>query len=137
MLGSNPKGYLQDVAVIIGDKASLQSLWESISLFKGPVELSKWFSSDMHAQITADAYDLFVVMISSNSSHVLVRAPISFQSAEEIRAALHTTRLLGMLFNGSGSRALGLCGSRGTGSEGISWIVCSCDCQQCSIGFCI
>ena len=57
----------------------------------------------MHAQITTDAYDLFVV-ISSSSSQVLVRAPSSFQSAEEIRAALvHTARLLGMLFSGSGS----------------------------------
>ena len=36
-------------------------------------------------------------------SQVLVRALSSFQSAEEIRAALHTTRLLGMLFSGSGS----------------------------------
>ena len=57
----------------------------------------------MHAQITADAYDLFVAMISSSSSQVLVRAPSSFQSAEEIRAALHTARLLGMLFSGFGS----------------------------------
>ena len=65
---------------MIGDKASLQN---------------KWFVSDMHAQITADAYDLFVVMISSSSNQVLVRAPSSFQFVEEIRAALHTARLLG------------------------------------------
>ena len=102
-LESNPKGYLQDVAVMTGDKASLQSLPESISPFKWSAELSKWFSSDMHAQITAGAYDLFVVMISSSGSQVLVRAPSSFQSAEEIRAALHTARLLGMLFRGPGS----------------------------------
>ena len=50
-----------------------------------------------HAQITADAHDLFVVTISSSSSQVLVRAPSSFQSA------LHAARLLGMLFSGSGS----------------------------------
>ena len=55
----------------------------------------------MHAQITADAYDLFEVMINP-SSQVLVRAPSSFQSAEEIRATLHTAKLLGMLFSGSG-----------------------------------
>ena len=42
-------------------------------------------------------------MISSSSSQVLVRAPSSFQSAEETRAALHTARLLGMLSSGSGS----------------------------------
>ena len=65
---------------MIGDKASLQN---------------KWFVSDMHAQITADAYDLFVLMISSSSNQVLVRAPSSFRSAEKIRAALHTARLLG------------------------------------------
>ena len=58
----------------------------------------------MHAQIAVDAYDLFVAMISSSSSQVLVRAPSSFQSTEEIRAALvHTARLLVMLFSGSGS----------------------------------
>ena len=56
----------------------------------------------MHAQITADAYDLFVVMINPSSSQVLVRAPSSFQSAEEIRAALHSAKLLGMLFSRSG-----------------------------------
>ena len=44
-----------------------------------------------------------MVMISSSSSQVLVRAPSSFQSAEKIRTALHTVRLLGMLFSGSGS----------------------------------
>ena len=33
----------------------------------------------------------------------MVRAPSSFQSAEEIGAALHTARLMGMLFGGSGS----------------------------------
>ena len=57
----------------------------------------------MHVQITADAYDLFVVMISPSSNQVLVRAPSLFQPAEEIRAALHTARLLGMLFSGSSS----------------------------------
>ena len=72
---------------MIGDKASLQSLRESISHFRGSAELSKWFSSDMHAQITADAYNLFVVMINPSSSQVFVRAPSPFQSAEEIRAA--------------------------------------------------
>ena len=56
----------------------------------------------MHAQITADAYDLFVVIINPSSSQVLVQAPSSFQSAEEIRAALHTAKLLGMLFSESG-----------------------------------
>ena len=33
----------------------------------------------------------------------MVRAPSSFQSAEETRAALHTAKLLGMLFSGSGA----------------------------------
>ena len=56
----------------------------------------------MHAQITAEAYDLCVVMVNPGSSQVLVRAQSSFQSAEEIRAALHTAKLLGMLFSGSG-----------------------------------
>ena len=35
-------------------------------------------------------------------SQVLVRARSSFQSAEEIRAALLTAKLLGMIFSGSG-----------------------------------
>ena len=86
---------------MVGDKASLQSLRESISHFKGSAELSKWFSSDMHGQITADTYDLFVVMINPSSSQALVQAPSSFYSAEETRAALHTAKLLGMLFSGS------------------------------------
>ena len=42
-------------------------------------------------------------MISPSSNQVLVRAPSSFQPAKEIRAALYTARLLGMLFSGSGS----------------------------------
>ena len=48
---------------MVGDKASPQSLQASISHFKGSVELGKWFSSDTHAQVTADTYDLFIVMI--------------------------------------------------------------------------
>ena len=42
-------------------------------------------------------------MTSPSSSQVLVQAPSSFQSAEEIKAALHTARFLGVLFSGSGS----------------------------------
>ena len=61
---------------MIGGKVSLQSLRESISHFKGSAELSKWFSSDMHTQITADAYDLFVAMISSRSSQVAKLIPV-------------------------------------------------------------
>ena len=101
-LESNPEGCLQNVAVMVGDKASPQSPRESINLVKGSAELSKWFSSDMHGQITADTYDLFVAMINPSSGQVLVWAPRSFQSAEETRAALHTAKLLGMLFSGSG-----------------------------------
>ena len=56
----------------------------------------------MQAQIIADTYDLFVAMINPSSGQVLVRAPRSFQSAEETRAALHTAKLLGMLFSGFG-----------------------------------
>ena len=63
MLKSNPEGYLQDVAVVVGDKASLQSIRESVGHFKGPAELNRWFNGDLHAQITADAYNLFAVMI--------------------------------------------------------------------------
>ena len=83
--------------------AQNHTIQESISHSKGPSELSKWFSSEMHAQVTADVYDLFVVMTSPSSSQVLVRAPSSFQFAEETRAALHTARLLGVLFSASGS----------------------------------
>lgn len=103
MLKSNPEGYLQDVAVVVGYKASLQSIRESIGHFKGPAELNRWFSGDLHAQITTDAYNLFAVMINPSSSQVLGRAPSSLQSAGEIGAALHTARLLGMLSSGSRS----------------------------------
>ena len=72
---------------MIVDKASLQS---------------KWLSSNMHPQITIDAHNLFVVMISFSGSQVLVRTQSSFQSAEIIRAALHMARLLEMLFIRSG-----------------------------------
>ena len=41
-------------------------------------------------------------MISYSSNQVLVRAPSSFQSAEEIRAALRTAGLLEVLFSGFG-----------------------------------
>ena len=54
----------------------------------GPILVhSKWFDSDKHAQLTADAYDIFVVMVTYDYSSVVIRAPSSFQSAEAIRAA--------------------------------------------------
>ena len=33
---------------------------------------SKWFDSDKHAQLTADAYDTFVVMVTYDYSNVII-----------------------------------------------------------------
>ena len=63
---------------------------------------SKWFDSDKHAQLIADTYDTFVVMVTYDYSNVVIRAPSSFQSADAIRAAIPTARLLGMVFSGCG-----------------------------------
>ena len=69
--------------------------------FAGPIwDRSKWFDSDKHAQLTADAYNAFVVMVTYEYSSIVVRAPSSFRSAEAIRAAIHTAMLLGMVFSG-------------------------------------
>ena len=68
----------------------------------------------------------------SSSSQVLVRAelipvcwgiPGWFSYGKALGDAIQWIRWC---------RALGLCRSRGTGSEGIAWIVCGCNCQQCS-----
>ena len=41
--------------------------------FVGPIwDRSKWFDSDKHAQLTADAYDTFVVMVTSDYSNVVI-----------------------------------------------------------------
>ena len=71
--------------------------------FVGPIwHRSKWFDSDKHAQLTADAYDIFFVIVTYDYSNVVIRAPSSLQSAEAIRAAIPTARLLGLLFNDCG-----------------------------------
>ena len=71
--------------------------------FFGPIwDRSKWFDSDKHAQLTADAYDIFVVMATYDYSNAVIRAPSSLQSAKAIRAAIPTSRLLGLLFSDRG-----------------------------------
>ena len=82
---------------------SLQSLQASLIHFAGTIwDHSKWFDSDKHAQLTADAYYTFVVMVTYDYSSIVIRAPSSFQSADAIRAAIPTARLLGLVFSGYG-----------------------------------
>ena len=96
-LNSDPTGYLRDFAVTSGADISLQA---SLMHFFGPIwDRSKWFDSDKHARLTADAYDIFVVMATYDYSNVVIRAPSSLQSAKAIRAAIPTARLLGLLFS--------------------------------------
>ena len=81
---------------------SLQSLQASLIHFVGTIwDHSKWFDSDKHAQLTADAYDTFV-MVTYDYNNVVIRAPSSFQSTDAIRAAIPMARLLGMVFSGCG-----------------------------------
>ena len=60
---------------------------------------SKWFDRDKNAQLTADSYDIFAVMVTYDHSNVVIGAPSSLLSAEAIRAAIPTARLLGLLFS--------------------------------------
>ena len=62
-------------------------------------DLSKWFDSDKHAQLTADAYGICVVMVTYDYNNAVIRAPNTFKSAEEIRAAIPTAGHLGIVFN--------------------------------------
>ena len=71
--------------------------------FFGSIWGHKWFDSDKHAQLTADAYYTFVVMVTYDYSSIVIRAPSSFQSADAIRAAIPMVRLLGMVFSGCGA----------------------------------
>ena len=97
-LNSNPAGCLRDVAITSGAGVSLQSLQTSLMHFAGPIWYrSKWFGSDKHAPLTADAYDTFIVMVTYDYSSIVIRALSSFRSAEAIRAAIPTARLLGMV----------------------------------------
>ena len=102
-LNSNPAGYLRDVAITSGAEMPLQSLQTSLMHFAGPIwDRSKWFDSDKHAPLTADTYDTFVMMVTYDYSNIVIRALGSFQSAEAIRAAIPTARLLGMVLSGCG-----------------------------------
>ena len=96
-LASNPAGYLRDVAITSGAEMSLQSLQASLMHFSGPIwDHSKWFDSDKHAQLTADAYNTFLVIVTYEYSNIVIRAPSSLRPAEAIRAAIPTARLLGI-----------------------------------------
>ena len=72
-LNSDPTGYLRDFAVTSGAEISLQSLQASLIHFVGPIwDRSEWFDSDKHAQLTADAYDILVVMATYDYSNVVI-----------------------------------------------------------------
>ena len=102
-LNSDSTGYLRGVSVTSGGEISLQSLQASPMHFVGPIwDRSKSLDSGKQAQLTTDAYDTFVVMVTYNYSNVVIRASSSFQSANALRAATPTDRLLGMVFRGCG-----------------------------------
>ena len=106
-LNSNLAGYLRDVAITSGAEMSLQSLRAGLVRFSGPVwDRSRRFDNGEHAPLTADAYDTFVVMVTYDYSNIVIRAISSFRSAEAIRAAIPTARLLSMVLSGCGG-ALG------------------------------
>ena len=68
-LNSNPAGHLHDVTITSGVEISLQSLHASFTHFIGPIwDRSKWFDSEKHAQLTADAYDISVVMVAATTA---------------------------------------------------------------------
>ena len=60
------------------------------------------FYRDKHAQLTTDAYNTFVVMVTCEYSNIVIRAPSYFRSAKAIRVAIPTAKLLGMVFSGCG-----------------------------------
>jgi len=100
---SQAAGFLRDFEAYNGVKLSLRGLQESLEHFAGHCwDLTKWFSNDKHAQLTADAYNVGVVMITYRNSKIVVRAPSSLQSVEGIRAAIPTIKLVGMVFSGCG-----------------------------------
>ena len=102
-LNSDPAGYLRNFAINSGAEMSLQSPQMSPTHPAGPIwDRIKWFYRDKHAQLTADAYKAFVVMVTCEYSNITIRVPSSFWSAEAIRAAMPTDRLLGMVFSGYG-----------------------------------
>ena len=106
-LNGNPAGYLHDVAITSSAEASPQSMQVSLMRFAGPIwDHSEWFGSDKHAQLTADVYNIFIVLVACNYGSIVIRAPSSFRSAEATRAAIPTARLLGMVFS-SCSRGVG------------------------------
>ena len=78
-LNSGPAGYLRDFGVTSGAEIALQNLQASLMHFVGSIrDRSKWFDSDKHAQLKADAYGIFVVMVTYHCSSVVIRAPSSF-----------------------------------------------------------
>ena len=61
------------MAVTSAAAISVQSLQESLIHFIGPIwDQSKWFVSDKHAQLTADAYDIIVMMVNEDYSNVMI-----------------------------------------------------------------
>ena len=79
-LDKNPAGYFHDVVITPGVVQSLQAC------LVGPIwDRSKWFHNDKHAQMAADAYGNFVVMVTYDYSNVVIRVSSSFQCAEAIR----------------------------------------------------
>ena len=88
---------------------SLQSLQASFIHFSGPIwDGRKWFDSDKHAQLTADAHDTFVVVVTYGYSNIVIRAPSSFRSVEAIRGEIPTVRPLGMVFSGCAVQGTGI-----------------------------
>ena len=99
-LNSEPTGCLRDFSVTSGAEISLQSLQTSLMHFVWTIwDRNKGFDSDKNAQLTADAHHIIVVMITYDYSNIKIRAPSSLQSAEAIRAAIPTARLLDLVYS--------------------------------------
>lgn len=63
----NPTRRLHDITVTPGVVASLHSLSGEPYALRWPIwDRSKWVDSDKHAQLTTDAYDVFVAIVYSN-----------------------------------------------------------------------
>ena len=78
-LNSDPTGYLRSIVVTSGAEISPQSLQPSVIRFAGSIwDRSKWFDSDRYDQLTADAYETFLVMATYDCSNVVIQAPSSF-----------------------------------------------------------
>jgi hypothetical protein len=82
---------------------SLEMLSDSLQHLSGSCgDQRHWFDAGKHAQLTADAYNSFVIEVTEVNSLVVIRAPSYFRDVNAIRTALCRTdldiKIIGMLF---------------------------------------